>query len=274
MIDSAPAIRSYRKRRYSMRTLKTLLLSLLLVHTLPMFGAAYIKFDGVDGESTAAGHEKWIELGSLQYLDGTPATGMLSSGRVRVSSSSGVNALVQLCQSRRPLGNVQLDLHGTRQVLQNVRFVECPVVRGGVATFVLEHGDPSRKGQKTAGYDLKVNKAAVHESSTAQRGNTTMTGLGRMPWSLDIRRASLAGNVATIALKAGTVTQALGAALMEASAKGTVIPVLTLESAGQKWSFTNVLFSSVQYSQTQDTVVSFQFQSMNGSAAAFQALGN
>lgn len=255
-----------------MRTLKTLLFSLLLVLALPLFGAAYIKFDGVDGESTAAGHEKWIELGSLQYADGTPVTGMLSQGRVRLSTSSSVAALVALCQSQRPLGNVLLDMDGRRQVLQNARFVECPVMRGDVATFVLQHGDTSRDAPK-AGWDVKANKAGVHESSTAQRGNTTMTGLGRMPWSLDIRRVSLAGNVATIALKAGTVTQALGAALMEASAKGTVIPVLTLESAGQKWAFTNVLFSSVQYSQTQDTVVTFQFQSMNGSAAAFQALG-
>ena len=30
-----------------------------------MFPAAYIKFDGIDGESKAKGHEKWIELQSF-----------------------------------------------------------------------------------------------------------------------------------------------------------------------------------------------------------------
>jgi hypothetical protein len=108
----------------------------------------------------------------------------------------------------------------------------------------------------------------------ATRGNATISGLSRTPLAMDIRRASLNGKVATIALKAGTVSETLGAALMQASAKGTVIPVVTIESAGQQWAFTKVLITSVAYSQSQDTIFTFQFETMNGSAAAFQALGN
>lgn len=231
-----------------MRSLKTLTLTLFLVGALPLFGASYIKFDGVDGESTAAGHEKWIELTSLQNADGTPVAGMLSQGRVRLSTSSGVTQLGPLCQSRRPLGNVLVDVDGMRHVLRNARFVECPTLRGGVATAVLEFGPPAT--------------------------GITISGLARTPLALDIRRASITGNVATVALKGGTVSEALGKAIMEATAKGTVFPMLVIESAGQQWSFTKAMFTTANYSPTQDTMFTLQFESMTGSAAAFQALGN
>jgi len=239
-----------------MRSLKTVTLILFLAGTLPMFGASYIKFDGVDGESTAAGHEKWIEILSMQNADGTPVAGMLSQGRVRLSTSSGVTQLGPLCQSRRPLGNVLVDLDGVRHVLRNARFVECPTLRGGVATSVLEFGTPATAALST------------------QRGNASISGLARTPLSMDIRRASITGNVATVALKGGTVSETLGKAIMEATAKGTVFPMLVIESAGQQWSFTKAMFTSANYSPTQDTMFTLQFESMTGSAAAFQALGN
>ena len=38
-----------------------------------MFAPAYIKFDGIDGESKAAGHEKWIELQSFSAAEAQAA---------------------------------------------------------------------------------------------------------------------------------------------------------------------------------------------------------
>lgn len=236
-----------------MRSLKILTLTLLLAGALPLFGASYIRFDGVDGESTAAGHEKWIEILSFQNADGTPVAGTLSQGRVRLSTSAGVTQLGPLCQSRRPLGNVLVDVDGVRHVLRNARFVECPTLRGGVATSVLEFGTPS---------------------ISAQRGNASISGLAHTPLSMDIRRASITGKVATVALKGGTVSETLGKAIMEATAKGTIFPMLVIESAGQQWSFTKAMFTSANYSATQDTMFTLQFETMTGSAAAFQALGN
>ena len=245
-----------------MRSLRTLPLTLFLILALPTFGAAFIKFDGVDGEVMAAGHEKWIELTSLQNEDGTPVTAMLDQGRVRISSSSLVTQLDRLCQSRASLGNVLVDIDGTRHILRNARFTECPKTRGAVRTAVLEFGTPTASLKRGA------------SASTAQRGNATLSRLGRTPFDMDIRRATLNGNVATIALKAGTVSESLAKAITEATAKGTVYPVIGIESAGQQWSFTKVMFTSASYSQTQDMLFSFQFETMNGSAAAFQALGN
>lgn len=256
-----------------MRPLKTLTLALFLIGTLPMFGAIYIKFDGIDGESTAAGHEKWIELGSLQNADGTPMTAMLDQGRVRISSSSLVAQLGPLCQSGRPLGNVLLDVNGMRHMLRNARFVECPNLRGNSATAVLEFGAPPAPAKWPSKLEIGALKAGA-QPATLQRGNASISGLARAPLTMDIRRASILGNVATVALKGGTVSETLGKAILEASAKGTVFPLLVIESAGQQWSFTNAMFTSASYSQTQDTLFSLQFETMNGSAAAFQALGH
>jgi hypothetical protein len=273
MIDLCRAFRSFKQRRNTMRPLKTLTLTLLLMSALPMFGAAYIKFDGVDGESKAAGHEKWIELNSLQNDDGTPVAGTLSQGRVRLTTSFGILVkLDHLCQSKRPLGEVLIDVDGKRHTLRNARFAECPTRRGDLATAVLEVSTVSTDAwpQKV---EIGALKAGV-QSTAAVQGNATITRLGRTPLSMNIRRATLDGKVATIYLKAGTVSDALGKAVFEATAKGTYFPVIGIESAGQQWSFTKVLFTNVSLQPAQDATVSFQFETMNGSAAAFQALGN
>lgn len=46
-----------------------------------MFAPAYIKFDGVDGESKAKGHEKWIELQSFSAAEAQAAAREVASGQ-------------------------------------------------------------------------------------------------------------------------------------------------------------------------------------------------
>ncbi|HUG09384.1 MAG TPA: type VI secretion system tube protein Hcp [Opitutaceae bacterium] len=46
-----------------------------------LFAPAYIKFDGVDGESSAKGHEKWIELQSFSTADAQAAVRDAGSGQ-------------------------------------------------------------------------------------------------------------------------------------------------------------------------------------------------
>lgn len=47
--------------------------------------AAYIKFDGVDGESRDKGHEKWIDLESVSHGVHRPGTGQTGTARRRGS---------------------------------------------------------------------------------------------------------------------------------------------------------------------------------------------
>lgn len=46
-----------------------------------MFAPAYIKFDGVDGESQAKGHEKWIELQSFNAAEAQAVARDAASGQ-------------------------------------------------------------------------------------------------------------------------------------------------------------------------------------------------
>jgi len=46
-----------------------------------MFAPAFIKFDGIDGESKAKGHEKWIELQSFSAAEAQAAARDVASGQ-------------------------------------------------------------------------------------------------------------------------------------------------------------------------------------------------
>lgn len=61
--------------------------------------------------------------------------------------------------------------------------------------------------------------------------------------------------------------------LLDQSRGDEILQIGVAPTAGQKWSFTNILITSYAHSQTQDTLFTFQFDAMNGSAPAFQALG-
>jgi hypothetical protein len=61
---------------------------------------------------------------------------------------------------------------------------------------------------------------------------------------------------------------------LEATAKGSHFGSLARKSAGYQWTFTNSIFTSASFSPGQDALIKFQFDSMTGNAAAFEALGN
>jgi type VI secretion system secreted protein Hcp len=61
--------------------------------------ALYLKFDGIDGEVTAQGHEKWIELSSFSFGVSAPSTsGGAGGGKARFSDV----AITQLQDSTTP----------------------------------------------------------------------------------------------------------------------------------------------------------------------------
>ena len=62
-------------------TLPVFFLSYLLV--FPAHAAMYLKFDGVDGEATAAGHEGWIEILSVSESISRPDAGSTGATRRR-----------------------------------------------------------------------------------------------------------------------------------------------------------------------------------------------
>lgn len=62
------------------------LIYVLPIITIPGFAAIYLKIEGVEGESTAKGHEKWIEVDSFQW--GVSRTISIGTGGPLVSLPS------------------------------------------------------------------------------------------------------------------------------------------------------------------------------------------
>jgi len=54
----------------------------------------YMQYDGIDGDVTATGHEKWIELTSLQWHVGRSINMPIGSDKDRESSAPSVGELV------------------------------------------------------------------------------------------------------------------------------------------------------------------------------------
>lgn len=247
-----------------MRSAKTLLVLVILISALPMFGAIYIKFDGVDGESKAAGHEKWIELGSLQFEGNSCAI-----RRLTFSTSEMPEQLRQACQSQTRFRSVMVDVDGQRHMLEDAKLAECPTARGSQFVLRLDFASCATHPPTRS---IEIGALKTSSSAVAQRPNATLVGLTPASLEMTIRKATLTGNTATVTISR-TYVPSLGKAIMEATAQGTKIGTIVINSAGQQWSFSKVMFSSASFPQGQDALFTFQFESMVGSAPAFQALG-
>jgi type VI secretion system secreted protein Hcp len=67
--------------------------------------AIYMKFAGIDGQTTAKGHEKWIELNSLQFGVGRGISAPTGSSANREASAPSVSEIVvtKLTDATSPL---------------------------------------------------------------------------------------------------------------------------------------------------------------------------
>jgi type VI secretion system secreted protein Hcp len=74
----------------------------LPVMTIPGMAAIYLKIDGIDGEVTATGHEKWIEVSSAQWGVGR-GVGDPGSGRDVTAPSFSEVVVTKLTDKTTPL---------------------------------------------------------------------------------------------------------------------------------------------------------------------------
>jgi len=235
-----------------------------------MFGAIYMKVEGIKGRVTAAGHEGWIELGSVQLADGTPLRAA-EMGRVLVTSYSisGQGGDGFVCQPNRPLGDVLVDIDGKRHVLRNARFAECPTLRNGVSTSVLAFGGSFRGGVKVAAGDVS--------GDGATQPNARLIGLGAAPIPIRLERLKLNpnGTSATMSLTKigpGTLT-------LTATSPTSMLPKVVLElTNGTKWTFSQVTFtytvnntSSADSDSLPTETISMNYAKAEGPAAGYTA---
>lgn len=125
---------------------------------MPAFSAAYIKFDGVEGESTAKDHKGWIEISSVsQAVAPRDAASGLPTGKrqhkpvtitKQVDKSSPL--LAKALADGTDLSNVTISVDGNVTVLKSARVVSIDRDRSGNEIITLSPSGQDA-GQKKKG---------------------------------------------------------------------------------------------------------------------------
>jgi hypothetical protein len=252
-----------------MRSIQALCAIALALLAVPMFGAGYIKFDGVDGEAKVAGHERWIELNSLQFEGGacTQAT-RAGAAHASVELVDVPPALLEACASQKRFTSVAVEVDGRRHTLQNVSLAQCPTptaarLKGG-SRVVIRIDFASCSDHSAAGGHVKV-----FDGVSGQ-----LIGLTPTPMDVKILKTTLRGKTATATFVRGTYQHYLGRQPDTGAAKVSKIDSFTIKqkTTNAKISFTNAVITGLAEGPEGPTLT-FEFESMTGSPADYLKLG-
>jgi hypothetical protein len=253
-----------------MRSIKALCAIALAVLAVPMFAAGYIKFDGVDGEAKAAGHDKWIELNSVQFAEGacTPATRAGAARHASIELVDAPAALLDACATQKRFASVVVDIDGRRHTLQNVTLAQCPTPTatklGKGARVVIRIDFATCSDPSAASGHVKV-----FDGATGQ-----LIGMTPTPMDVKILKTTLRGKTATATFVRGTYQDYLGRQPSSSAARVSKIESLTIKqtNTNAKISFTNAVITGFADGPEGPTLT-FEFESMTGSPADYLKLG-
>lgn len=253
-----------------MRSIKALYAIAFAILAVPMFGAGFIKFDGIDGDVKAAGHEKWIELGSVQF-QGESCNYAPRAGATRHASVELLDipaALVQACTSQRRFASVVMDIGGRRHTLQNVSLAQCPApatakMKGARVVVRLDFAACSDHAPR-AGH------VKVFDGASAQ-----LIGLTPTPIDVGIVKTTLRGKSATASFVPGTDLQIFGWPAGPAAGKVSKVDALTIKQkvTSTSTTFKNVVITSYA-SGPEGPTLTFEFETMTGSPADYLKLAD
>jgi hypothetical protein len=256
-----------------MRSIKAVFALVLFVLAVPMFGAAYIKFDGIDGESKAPGHATWLEVQSVQFAEGACSaptgapTGVRAPRRATIELKEVPAALAQACSSRQTIANAIVDVDGRRQTLQNVT-LECPApaaTKLSKASKVVIRVDFMTCSEPAAAGHVKV-----FDGSSVQ-----LIGLSPTPVDGKIMKTTLRGNTATATFARDFYRQFLGRQPDAAAfRKVSKIDSFTIKQtvAMGKIIFEDVVISSF-VDAPEGATLTFEFARMTGAPSDYLRLG-
>jgi hypothetical protein len=247
--------------------------ALLTLSTVPVSAAIYMKVDGVKGRVTAAGKEKWIELGSIQFLTAGSAKGTMNQ------------PFGGQCPSRAPLTAVDVEINGEAHTLRNVQFSECQTV-GETTSFTIAfsgcatHANtPDHKigGGTYTPLRAPLPKTYDHTLGGGSLANAkpdaTITGL--TPARLNARLLSMRvrGNKATVIV---AVPPSSLPGTREASSPSVSEIVVTKINDGASWSYSgaHVLYQDITIpasarGASRVVEMTIDFESMKGSRADY-----
>jgi len=224
---------------------------------------AYMKLGDIKGEVSLAGHEGTIEIQRWSLGATNPTS--CSKGPFKFSVRGTPSAeLTRLCQSRRPVGTVVVDIDGVKHSFENASFESCQSGNGSIPTdqFSLNFAKCTfHGGVRVASGDLTGDSA---------QPNARLVGLPGGP--LDIRLGSLKVDAAR---SSAVVSLGKLGRVEVLPAPGTSLPELAIElTDGTTWRFyevklQDVLVSGYSVSASGGTQLTLNFTKIVGPASGY-----
>jgi hypothetical protein len=229
------------------------LLLAILVISPSASAAAYLKFEGVDGESADSKHKGWIDLESTSWGASNPATGSNGSGtntcatgvvRFRATGRA-LSQLQQKCTASVPIPMPVYEINGVRHELEGAKLT----CQGGdqfVMNFTSCRTHPAAgSGGMSAGkvsvHDISITKAVPNGKVSVHDIQVTKATGGREASApaiseVVVTKVQVDGSRATLILAGSAFLQKI--ATMPRGGAGVEIPELNLSiNGGPNWTF-------------------------------------
>lgn len=277
-----------------MKGFKVIVLVATILAAAPLFAAvdAFLKIDGIPGESTEPAHKDWIEIYSFRWgVSSLQTAAAHGSGggaghelqqATFIAGGKAVPKMFLLCQNGKLLPAVVVDLHGQRETLERVMFASCQnnmmgdgSVRG---TFTVKferttHAGGAQVATAAGGVQAAGNAAGGVQAGAMLSPNRPAAGNAQLligllrPQSLSLSSLKLQGNNSAIIAVREAANQGF---FSQAYASRTKTPKVTLKTQSMTFTFTEVLVSS--YSRGADGTDTFtiNFTKFDGPPAGFQ----
>jgi type VI protein secretion system component Hcp len=260
-----------------MKGLKVFVLLAAVAVTVPLFGAvdAFLKIDGIKGESQDSKHANWIELMSFSWSMGNTtaanrATAPTCASHEAKFTLKGMAApqLMKAAVAHQPLQGVVIDFRGQSHVLQNAFVSSCQnnlMGDGSSTTCTLNFTRCTTHGGG-------VNTAAAPSVSETNGKLLLGNNPAEAVHLLGLRSQGLNG---LIILQRGA-----SPSLMKACATGKHYPAVTItcrKAGGTQQEYYTVkledaVISSVQRNADGSTALTLNFGKMQGSIAGLESL--
>jgi type VI protein secretion system component Hcp len=251
-----------------MKSLKALILAALVVCAVPAFAAvdAFMKIEGIKGESTDANHSGWIAISSFSW--GSPATPLAANiqscatGEIKFTvQGNAVPLLTQKCQRNERLPEVTIEFMNTRHVLQGASIRSC---QNNLFTMRFDRCVTHAAAKPVA--------ASMVNAATTQPNGQLLLGTGAPEPMTVVGVRTQGANSAIILQRGGS------SSLMQKCATGKHYDQVTLscrKAGGTQQEYmvvkmTNVIISSYQVNGDGTVAIGLKFAKADGSFAAIQ----
>jgi len=259
----------------------------LLLASLPLFAAydAFLKIDTIPGESTAPGHQGWLDIESFSWGATSTAAARTAGSKCSFHSLNFTKKLdkaspmmAQAAMTGMLLPAVTVEVNGERHMLQNVQIRSVQNVNGATGPAQLVTLNFARCLTHEANAMLAPEHKAVITNIKADSNAMLAFGDGMPGDAVSMQDLHFTGpNQAVMTVRKAGGSNAILIGLLRASANGKHIPVVSISArkagGGQQEYYqvklTDVLVSSYQSGGAGFDQVTLNFAKLDGPMAPF-----